>query len=117
MDDQGKYTRVWKKYVPVVRLKLKRALVAEQQLLLDELDFKAPGKRVVSGYAFNLEIDKGSVTNNISGSVVARTLVEMLKEDNVCRELLNTRQIKIRLDRGFCLHMEILAAVPHEEPG
>lgn len=111
MDEQGKYTRVWKKYLPVIRMKMKKAVSAEQELQLDEIDFKMPGKKAVSGYSFSLEIDKGSVSNNIAGAVAARTLLDVLKEDQVSRELLSKHKVKISLDRKFCLRMGAEAEV------
>lgn len=109
MDEQGKYTRVWKKYLPVIRMKMKKAIIAEQELQLDEIDFKMPGKKAIAGYSFNLEMDKGSVSNNIAGAIAARTLVDVLKEDQVSRELLSKHKVKISLDRKFCLRMEVVA--------
>jgi hypothetical protein len=115
MDEQGKYARVWKKYIPVIRIKMKQAVASEQQLMLDEIDFKMGGKKAVSGYSFNLEMDKGSVSNNIAGAIAARTLLDVLREDTVCRELLSKHRVKINLDRRFCLRMEIAAAADPKE--
>ena len=55
----GKYLSLWHRYLPVLRLKLKKSLNEEQSLKLTRHEFEAPGDRKASGYSFNLESKKG----------------------------------------------------------
>lgn len=103
MKDEGKYVRTWRKYIRVIGLKLKASLIQSQELKLDRIDFITPGNRLVSGYTFNIQMNDGKVLNNLRGSQVARTLVEILSEDRQCREFLNKHQAQISLDKDFVL--------------
>ena len=108
MTGDRKYLARWNKYLPVIRLHLKKAIAEDQRIVLDEVDFKTVGNRTASGYTFNLEVANGKVTNDISGTVVAVTLFEVLKDDAVCRSILNTRRTKISLGKNYTLQIRVL---------
>ncbi|HEY8929766.1 MAG TPA: hypothetical protein VIM55_11275 [Mucilaginibacter sp.] len=93
--DEKKYLATWKKYIPVIRLHLKKSLNEDQQFKLNAIDFEQAGNRGKSGYTFSLQLENGKVINNISGSAVARDLFEALKEDDAIRSMLVDRSIKI----------------------
>jgi len=102
MEDR-KYLQTWKKYLPVIRLHLKRSLAEEQQFKLNITDFESAGERGKSGYTFNLQMENGKVTNNISGSAVARDLFELLKTDETIKAFLQDRSVKISVGKSFML--------------
>lgn len=102
MEDR-KYLQTWKKYLPVIRLHLKKSLVEEQQFKLNITDFESAGERGKSGYTFNLQMENGKVTNNISGSAVARDLFELLKADETIKAFLQDRSVKISVGKSFTL--------------
>jgi hypothetical protein len=98
-----KYINLWKKYLPVIRIQLKKSLQKEEKLQLNKIEFEATGDRNLSGYTFNLEIQKGKVTNDISGTAVARDLFKVLIEDVGLKEFLEDKRIKISLRQNFVL--------------
>lgn len=102
MEDR-KYLQTWKKYLPVIRLHLKRSLTEEQQFKLNITDFESAGERGKSGYTFNLQMENGKVSNNISGSAVARDLFELLKADETIKAFLQDRSVKISVGKSFTL--------------
>jgi hypothetical protein len=104
--EERKYLQTWKKYLPVIRLHLKRSLAEEQQFKLNITDFESAGERGKSGYTFNLQIENGKVTNNISGSAVARDLFELLKEDEIIKAFLQNRSVKISVGKSFVLSIK-----------
>jgi hypothetical protein len=101
--ENNKYITLWKKYLPVIRIQMKKSLRNEQELQLNKIEFEAKGDRDLSGYTFNLEIEKGKVTNDIRGTAVARDLFQVLVEDVGLKEFLEDKRLKISLRRNFIL--------------
>ncbi|MBD1364224.1 hypothetical protein IDJ77_10420 [Mucilaginibacter sp. ZT4R22] len=101
--EERKYLTTWKRYIPVIRLHLKKSLNEEQSFKLNITDFESAGDRGKSGYTFNLSMENGKVINNISGSAVARDLYEALKADEAIKAFLQDRNIKISVGKSFLL--------------
>jgi hypothetical protein len=104
--EQRQYLTTWKRYLPVIRLHLKRSLVEEQQFKLNITDFESAGDRGKSGYTFNIQMENGKVINNISGSAVARDLYELLKSDDAIKAMLQDKSVKIRVGKSFTLSIK-----------
>ncbi|MDF2433510.1 MAG: hypothetical protein JWP44_3141 [Mucilaginibacter sp.] len=104
--EERKYLTTWKRYIPVIRLHLKRSLNEEQQFKLNITDFESAGDRGKSGYTFNIALENGKVTNNISGSAVARDLFEAMKEDEAIKAMLQNKSIKISVGKSFMLSIK-----------
>ena len=101
--EERQYLTTWKRYLPVIRLHLKKSLTEEQQFKLNITDFESAGDRGKSGYTFNIQMENGKVTNNISGSAVARDLFEALKSDEAIKALLAGKSVKISVGKSFML--------------
>jgi hypothetical protein len=104
--EERKYITTWRKYIPVIRLHLKKSLSEEQSFKLNITDFESAGDRGKSGYTFNLTMENGKVTNNISGSAVARDLYEALKEDEIIKGILQDKAVKISVGKTFVLSIK-----------
>ena len=104
--EERKYLQTWKKYLPVIRLHIKRSLVEDQSFKLNITDFESAGDRGKSGYTFNITMEDGKVTNNISGSAVARDLYEALKSDDVIKAMLQDKSVKISVGKSFLLSIK-----------
>jgi hypothetical protein len=96
----------WKRYLPVIRLHLKKSLVEEQNFKLNITDFESAGDRGKSGYTFTITMDNGKVVNNISGSAVARDLYEALKSDDAIKAMLQDKSIKMSVGKSFILSIK-----------
>ena len=70
-------------------------------ITLNSKDFALVGNR--KSYSFNLEFDDGVVSNNISGSAVARDLAEVLSTSSSVKSILKTGYFKFRMDNNFTL--------------
>jgi len=101
--EQRTYSQTWRKYLPVIRLHLKRSLNEQQSFKLNITDFESAGDRGKSGYTFNLVIENGKVTNGIGVSAVARDLYDILKADEATQPILQGRSIKISVSKSFML--------------
>ncbi|SDD25614.1 hypothetical protein SAMN05216464_101224 [Mucilaginibacter pineti] len=104
--EERKYLTTWKRYMPVIRLHLKKSLTEDQQFKLNITDFESAGDRGKSGYTFNITMENGKVTNNISGSAVARDLFEAIKGDEAFKALLQDKSVKISVGKSFMLSIK-----------
>ncbi|MDN3584839.1 hypothetical protein [Mucilaginibacter flavus] len=104
--EERKYLTTWKRYMPVIRLHLKKSLNEDQQFKLNITDFESAGDRGKSGYTFNINIENGKVTNNISSSAVARDLFEAIKEDEAVKAMLLDKNVKISVGKSFMLSIK-----------
>lgn len=97
------YLNLWKKYLPIIRILLKKSLNNNEELQLNRMEFETVGGRDLSGYCFNLEIKNGKVSNDISGTAVARDLYQVLNNDKMLIEFFKERRIKFSMGRSFIL--------------
>ena len=113
--EERKYLQTWKKYIPVIRLHLKKSVAEEQQFKLNITDFESAGERGKSGYTFNLQMENGKVKNNISGSAVARDLFESLKNDDLIKAFLQDKSVKISVGKSFMLTIKTVHISSYKE--
>lgn len=104
------YTQVWNKYLPVIRILLKRSASAEQNLGLNRIDFEKGSRGRKPACSFNIELIKGHF-RTISQSVPAKELVAALMEDEVSKSLLRQNTYSISLNSDFQLKIKNNSAV------
>ena len=107
------YTYTWKKYLPVIRILLKKSVDAEQTVNLNRIDFERTTKLRKPVVTFNVDVIKGRL-NPIVKSVPARDLIEILQEDETTRSLMRPQQYNISLNGDFVLTIKNIT--PPEEP-
>ena len=103
--DYKKYTQIFNRYMPVIKILLKKSLQAEQSLKMDKGDFEKVGIRK-SGYKFRIEFVKGRVNNIISGSDIASELAIAMQENEGVRNTLITNDFVIELNTRFELKIK-----------
>ncbi len=104
------YTQVWTKYLPIIRILLKRSASAEQTLDMNRIDFERAGSGRKAGYKFIIEFRKGRVSNLISSSPLASNLAAVLLQDPVVKDLFLKVDYDISLNTRFQLHIKNLSA-------
>ena len=115
------YTNVWAKYLPVIRIVLKRSLASEQVLALNAADFLRAGLSRKLGYHFTIKFKNGKVDNVIIDQPIASSLVAALKADKVIKDLFADKEFHISLNPKFELGMkhipveEVVGAAPAEK--
>lgn len=94
------YTYTWKKYLPVIRLLLKRSASADQQMSLNRIDFEKGNKTRKPVVSFSFEIIEGKLqTMNLP--VAAKDLMEILMQDDTARTLIRQGHYFIGLDSNL----------------
>jgi len=98
------YTNIWKKYLPVIRLLLKKALTEEQLLVMDRFDFEKVNKARKPLCAFSLEMNKGKLSP-FSPPAAGKDLAEVLLGDSVTNALVRQNHYAISLSNNFKLQI------------
>lgn len=96
-------TNAWVKYLPVLRIVLKRSLTSEQQFVLNASDFERAGYTRKSGYKFLLKIKEGRLSNVIVDMPIAATLATTLLDDKAIHDLLLANEFHISLSAKYGL--------------
>lgn len=96
-------TNVWLKYLPILRIILKRSLTEEQQFALNVPDFERAGFKRKSGYKFFIRLKDGRLDNVLTESPIASSLASTLLEDSTIKELVQTHELHISMNTKFQL--------------
>ncbi|MCO6497204.1 MAG: hypothetical protein J5I50_06030 [Chitinophagaceae bacterium] len=83
-------SQIWDKYIPVIRILMKKADSGPQVLELNRIDFEGAGIRK-TGFKFKIEFRNGRVDNLISSAPLAKMLAE---------EMFNNEQVSTLLSEG-----------------
>lgn len=96
------YKQIWKKYVPVVKILMKRSDGEPQILELNKLDFDAAGVRKTN-FKFKIDFQNGKVSNVIHDSPIAVELASQLLENEQTSEILNDKDFTISVNTKYQL--------------
>ena len=97
------YTSIWRKYMPIIKILLKRSANGDQTLDLNRVDFERAGSGRKAGYKFSIELNNGKVRNIISGSPLALNLASVILEDETNMDILRNNHYLISLNTKFQL--------------
>lgn len=108
------YNLTWKKYLPVIRILLKKSAVAEQCMTLNRTDFERSSKIRKPVCAFEIELISGRL-DRLNPQAQVKSLLEVLHEDDATRLLLRKHHYGISLSSDFRLCIRNHHA-PAQEP-
>ncbi|MBA2249892.1 MAG: hypothetical protein H0W12_06830 [Chitinophagaceae bacterium] len=97
------YNHIWKKYLPFIKIQLKKSAAGEQVFALNRVDFERAGTGRKAGYKFMIELTNGRVSNVISGSPLAMNLAAVMLEDDATKQILQNNTYEISLNTKFQL--------------
>ena len=100
------YTQIWSKYLPIIKILLKRTVNGDQVLDLNRIDFVRAGSGRKAGYKFTIEFTKGRVANIISGSALASDLAFVMLENADVKALLLANHYLVSLNTKFQLSLK-----------
>jgi hypothetical protein len=96
-------TTVWNKYLPVIRIVLKKSLAADQQLALNAPDFERAGYKRKQGYKFLVELKDGRLSNVLVDTPIASSLATTLLDDKTINELTTGNEFHISMNTKYQL--------------
>lgn len=100
------YNHIWKKYLPIIRILMKKSVSGDQVLDLNRVDFERAGTGRKAGYKFTIEFTDGKVGNVISGSALAMHLAAVILEDDGAKQIINENNYEISLNTKFQLSIK-----------
>jgi hypothetical protein len=100
------YTHIWAKYLPIIRILLKKTAAGDQTLNLNRPDFEKAGIARKAGYKFTIEYRNGKVANVISTSQLAMDLAAVMLEDAGIKALLVNNNYEVALNTRFQLFLK-----------
>ena len=101
------YTQTWSKYLPVIKILLKRSISGEQNLSLNVPDFEKKGARKAAE-KFILQFTKGKATNMIRSTDIAKDLAFVLLNDAAANELISKNDYQISMNSKFQLSIQFI---------
>jgi len=109
------YVHVWNKYLPIIKILMKKSVGGDQTLDLNRIDFERAGSGRKAGYKFNIEFVQGRVANVISGSPLASDLATVLVQDAGARTILAQNDFTVSLNTKFQLAIHHVPGVAPAE--
>lgn len=109
------YTQTWNKYLPIIKILLKRSVNSPQTLNLNVGDFEKLGSTRKSGYKFSILFSNGRVDNVISSSQMAKELSVVLLEDKMVKDLFTQNDYKIDMNAKFQLSIQYTSKASQTE--
>lgn len=103
------YHHIWKKYLPIIKILMKKALTEDQNLSLNRIDFERAGSGRKAGYKFKIEFTDGKVGNVISGSQLASDLAQVFLEDESARQIITDNSFEVSLNTKFQLSIKCVS--------
>lgn len=95
------YTNLWAKYLPVMRILLKKSLKEEQVLLMNVPDFERVGLKRKTGLKFLLKLKAGKPGNVIVDFPLASSLAALLQQDEAIQDLLAAEEFSFSLNTKY----------------
>ena len=109
------YTYTWRKYLPLIRLLVKKSAQGPQTAMLNQTDFLkfAKSKKPILNFTLDIKEGKFSV---LKMPPVAMELIEILMEDPAARALIRSGQYSLTLAKNYQFTVNNLnAAAPLAE--
>lgn len=109
------FSQVWKKYLPVIVILMKRSVSGEQTLSMNPSDFQraAGGRKIKYSFA-NLHLTNGRINNMVKHLPLARELAEAMQEDEIIRKFLQKKNFEFFMNSSFQLNIK--NSTPPAEP-
>jgi len=110
------FIHTWNKYLPVIRILLKRSVVADQTLDMNQSDFRraAAGKKIK--FAFSLEMTNGRAKGDQMATSIAKDFVTALQMDDSIIQFLRQKRIEFTMNSNFQLLIKNIAMEQVTDP-
>lgn len=95
------YTTLWLKYLPVIRILLKKSLKENQVFLMNIPDFERAGLKRKTGLKFLLKMHNGKPENTVVDVPLAASLATVLQQDDALSELLASNGFHFGLNSKY----------------
>jgi hypothetical protein len=101
--NEGKSVALWTKYLPAIRILLKKAVNEEQQFAFSKIELQSIDNRKNANFSFSLEISNGKVESAPGVPPMGKDLFTVLNSDLVVRKFMVDKKIMIQMTRSSLL--------------
>jgi hypothetical protein len=109
------FSQVWKKYLPVISILIKRSINEAQVLEMNHLDFeRAAGGRKIKFNFSGLNLNKGRIENGSVQTPLAKELAQVLQEDAVMGKYIKDCRLEFSMNLAFKLNIKQVVLVEKE---
>jgi hypothetical protein len=98
--NEGRSVALWTKYLPVIRILLKKAVTEEQKITFSKIELQSVDNRKNVNFSFNLDISNGKVENGIGVPAMGKDLFAVLNGDQLVRNFMIDKKINIQMTRA-----------------
>ena len=96
---EGKFLALWTKYLPAIRILLKKAVNEEQQITLSKMELQSADSRKNANFSFDMEILNGKIENSMAVPQMGKDLFSVLNGDLLVRNFMIDKKISIQMNR------------------
>lgn len=109
------FIQTWNKYLPVIKILLKRSVNAEQTLDMNRSDFQraAGGKKVK--LSFSISLVKGRINKLENPPPLAKDLVTALQQDDTTYKFIRANELELGMNANFQLLIKNVTPLPVPE--
>ena len=101
--NEGRYVALWTKYLPAIRILLKKAITEEQRIAVGKLELQSIDTRKNVNFAFNMEVNHGKVENSIAVHSLGKDLFSVLSGDSAVRTFMREKTIVFEMTNARML--------------
>jgi hypothetical protein len=104
------FSQLWNKYLPIIRILMKRSLTANQTLDMNRTDFERASGGRKAKLTFTVALHKGRIQNVVNPPPVAKELATILQEDEVTRQIVRQQDFEISMNTSYQLLIKNVSA-------
>ena len=109
------FFHTWVKYMPIIRILLKRSVKEAQKLEMNSIDFiRAAGGRKVK-FDFSISLLNGKFENLELPTPLGRSLVDALQDDKFSSQFVKANHLQFSMNKNFELMIRNTTPPPKEE--
>lgn len=105
-NKQTAFAIVWSKYLPAIKILIKKAAAAEQLLGMNRDDFEKAAGIKKSGYRFAINFINGRADALFSGNDIVQAFISVMLEDATIRALLSESNYAFSFNSKYQLQIK-----------
>ncbi len=104
--NEGKFLALWTKYLPIIRILLKKSVTEDQQLSLGKMELQSIDNRKNVNFSFSLNISNGKVENRIGVAPIGKDLFDVLNKDPIVTSFLSDKNVSFQMTRASIMTLK-----------
>jgi|ERR1700748_2457421 hypothetical protein len=104
--NEGKFLALWTKYLPIIRILLKKSVAEDQQLSLGKMELQSIDNRKNVNFSFSLNISNGKVENRIGVAPIGKDLFDVLNKDPIVTSFLSDKNVSFQMTRASIMTLK-----------